>query len=66
MVLRTNQYTELATGMRYWKNDESIESKGVIAFVAGGGLASQGAHQVGFAADNGRSSRKQEPRLEHT
>jgi len=50
-IWRTNHYTELATGMHYQRNGEWLESKEVIDIVPGGGLASQGAHQVGFAAN---------------
>ncbi len=51
-VLKTNRYTEVATGLHYQHNGEWLETKEVIDLVPGGGaLASQGPHQVGFAAN---------------
>ena len=50
-VWKTNQYTELNIGMHYWRDNEWKESRELIEIVQGGALASQGAHQVGFAAN---------------
>jgi hypothetical protein len=51
-VLKTNRYTELATGLHYRdQNGEWSESQEVIDIVPGGALASKGSHQVGFAAN---------------
>jgi alpha-tubulin suppressor-like RCC1 family protein len=50
-LLRTNRYTEISTGLHYWQNGEWAESRQVIDLVAGGAMASQGPHQVGFAAN---------------
>ncbi len=50
-VLKTNRYTEIGTGLHYQRNGEWLEAREVIELVPGGALASEGAHQVGFAAN---------------
>jgi hypothetical protein len=50
-MLKTNRYTEIGTGLHYRRDGEWVESKAVIDIVQGGALASQGPHQVGFAAN---------------
>ncbi len=50
-VEKTNSYVELGMGLHYLKDGEWIESREVIDIVPGGAMASQGAHQVGFAAN---------------
>ena len=51
-ILRTNRYTELATGICYQNQaGEWLDSRELIEIVAGGALASQGPHHVAFAAN---------------
>lgn len=48
---RTNSYTELATGMNFLSNGEWVPSSDVIQITPGGGAATNGQHQVFFAAN---------------
>jgi hypothetical protein len=48
---QTNSYTELATGMYHLVNGQWVESTENIQITTGGGVATNGQHQVAFAAD---------------
>ena len=50
---RIHQYTELATGMNYWDNEQWQESKAEIDLLPGGSgaVATKGQHQVFFPPD---------------
>ena len=48
---QTNSFTELATGLNYPSNGEWVASSENIQITAGGGAATNGQHQVYFAAD---------------
>jgi hypothetical protein len=47
----TNSYTELATGMNFLSNGQWVASSENIQITAGGGAATNGQHQVNFAAN---------------
>ena len=48
---QTNSYTELATGMNYLSNGKWVPASDVIQITQGGGAATNGQHQVFFAAN---------------
>lgn len=48
-VMQTNSYTELASGLNYWKDGQWVGSKEEIEVYPGGAVARQGQHQVIFA-----------------
>ena len=48
---RKSSYTELATGLHYWKDGQWAESKEEIEIFQGAAAARQGPHQVIFAAN---------------
>jgi len=48
---RTNSYTELGTGMHYFKDGQWLESREEIEIVPDGAIARHGRHQVIFAAN---------------
>jgi RHS repeat-associated protein len=48
---QTNSYTELATGLNHLVNGQWVASSEDIQITAGGGAATNGQHQVYFAAD---------------
>jgi hypothetical protein len=50
-ISRTNSYTELATGMNFLSNGIFVPSSENIQITAGGGAATNGQHQVNFAAN---------------
>lgn len=51
VLYRTNSYTELATGLNHLFNDQWVPSSENIQITAGGGVATNGQHQVSFAAN---------------
>ena len=51
IMLKTNRYTEIGTGLHYQRNGEWVETSETIDIVAGGALAARGPHQVGFPAN---------------
>jgi RHS repeat-associated protein len=51
VAYQTNSFTELATGMNYMDNGQWMESSENIQITAEGGAATNGQHQVEFAAD---------------
>jgi hypothetical protein len=52
LIPRKHRYTELATGMHYWKDGQWVESKEEIAVQPDGSAAAvQGQHQAYFPAD---------------
>jgi hypothetical protein len=51
VTYRTNGYTELATGMNFLSNGQWVASSENIEITAGGGIATNGQHQVNFAAN---------------
>lgn len=50
-VWKTNRYTEIGTGLHYRRDGQWVETSENIDLVPGGAMASQGPHQVGFAAN---------------
>ena len=51
IIVRTNSYTELETGMHYWADGQWKESQELIESYPGGAIARQGQHKVIFAAN---------------
>ena len=51
VTYHTNRYTELATGMHHLVGTNWVESSSTIAITPGGGAATNGQHQVYFAAN---------------
>jgi len=50
-VIHTNGYTELETGMHYWKDAQWLESVAEFEITADGAKADRGQHQVYFPSD---------------
>jgi RHS repeat-associated protein len=48
---RKSSYTEIATGLHYWKDGQWLDSKEEIEIFQGAAMARQGQHQVIFAAN---------------
>jgi Concanavalin A-like lectin/glucanases superfamily/Bacterial TSP3 repeat len=51
VIDRTNSYTELSSGMNYLSNGLWVSASENIQITANGGAATNGQHQVAFAAD---------------
>jgi hypothetical protein len=51
IIYHTNSYIELATGLNHLVNNRWVASSENIEITAGGGVATNGQHQVGFAAN---------------
>ncbi len=51
VLFRTNSFTELATGLNHLVNGRWMPSTENIEITAEGGVATNGQHQVGFAAN---------------
>jgi hypothetical protein len=51
VTYRTNSYTELATGLNHLVNGQWVPSVQAIQITPTGGIATNGQHQVGFAAN---------------
>lgn len=50
-VWATNRYTELATGLHYWRDGQWLEAQELIEPAPGGARAVRGQHSVAFAAN---------------
>jgi hypothetical protein len=51
VMYRTNSYTELGTGMHYFKDGQWVETKEEIELAGNGAVAMSGPHKVLFAAN---------------